>query len=91
MFQFGMTSPADLIRNTRLAVEMKIRLDNQFQVSQRKMQIDTQAEFDAQKNMAILLRRLAINIDNKLIPAMTQHMEKNQEIKRFMKIMQPIP
>ena len=86
-----MTSPADLIRNTRLAVEMKIRLDNQFQVSQRKMQIDTQAEFDAQKNMAILLRRLAINIDNKLIPAMTQHMEKNQEIKRFMKIMQPIP
>ena len=50
------------------------------------MQIDTQAEFDAQKNMAILLRRLAINIDTKLIPAMVEHMEKNQEIKRFIKI-----
>ena len=41
--------------------------------------------------MAVLLRRLVVNVDNKLIPALTQHMDRNQEIKRYLKIMQPIP
>ena len=72
-----MSNVTDLMRNTRLAIEFKIRLENQYQVYSKKMQIDTPQEFEAQKNMAVLLRRLVINVDNKLIPSLTQHMDRN--------------
>ena len=76
-FQYSMSNVTDLMRNTRLAIEFKIRLENQYQVYSKKMQIDTPQEFEAQKNMAVLLRRLVINVDNKLIPSLTQHMDRN--------------
>lgn len=49
---------------------MKVRLDNQFSIASRKLQIDSEKEFTDQKNMAILYERVRFNLQESLIPAL---------------------
>ena len=70
---------------------MKMRLDNQYITKTRNKNIQGEADKQEHLNLAILYKRIAINVAGKLVAHMQPLEARDPEIKRMLKLVSGMP